>query len=363
MGRAVELAGAPEPSVLDGAVALALATSATLRLAEPPRGAGAEVVLAAAQLSRSEAAVAAARAALAGTGPVELSLPPPQAGSHALSVRAPGAVARIATSLCWPLALAGGRSELRLRGPNHGGASPGFHDLTLAWAAQAARFGLRAALELRAAAFAVDPADQGELVLTLEPLEALTPVQLAHRGLLRQVTLLAGSGASAHDEARRALEEALRLLRLQGVNAEAERVPLPPPRLSGSRRWVLTAIADLEHVVVSTSASPEGAPDPGPGSAGEPEALGARVASALDSFLSAQGALDGAAAERLLLPAILCAAGLGSGRPSPSRCLLTTTEVTPAQIALAALAHTVLPVRAALDGPAGSPGILATAPV
>lgn len=363
MARTVELARAPEPSVLDGAVALALATGAALRLAEPPRGAGAEVVLAAAQLSRNEAVVAAARAALSGRGPVEISLPPPQPGVHALSLREPGAVARIATSLSWPLALAGGRSELRLRGPNHGGSAPGFHDLTLAWSAQAARFGLRSALELRAASFAVDPPEHGEVSLSLEPLASVTPVQLAHRGLHRQVTILAASGASAHDEARRALEEALRLLRLHGVNAEGERVPLPPPRLNGSRRWVLTAVVDLEHIVVSSSATPDGSTSPGPGSAGEPEALGARLASAVDAFLSSHGALDGAAAERLLLPAILCASGAGSGNPPPSRCLLTTTEITSAQIALASLAHTLLPVRAAVDGPPGSAGVLATAPV
>lgn len=360
MARTVRLAKAPEAALLDGAVALALSCGAVLHLDDAPQGAGAEVIAAAAQLSGGEPAAAAALRALARGGPVDVELAPPRAGQHALALREPGAVARAVTALSWPLALAGGRSEVVLRGPNHGGSAPGFHELSLAWAAQAARFGLRAALELRAAAFPADPPEQGEIALALEPLGALTPVQLSHRGLLRQVTLLAASGSGAHQESRRALEEGLRLLRLHGVNAEGDRVPLPPVRTPGPRRWSLTAVAEFEHGVASASAAPEGASLPGPGGAGEPEALGARVASAIDSFLSGRGALDAAAAERMLVPAILCAAGAGAG--PAARCHFTTAEVTPAQLSLAALAHTLYPVRAAIDGAPGEPGVIAAAP-
>ncbi|HXN84373.1 MAG TPA: RNA 3'-terminal phosphate cyclase [Myxococcales bacterium] len=373
MERILELPEAPPAALLDGAIAIALAAGVTLRLEPPLDGAGAEVVQAAAMLSGDDAAVEAVRAALARRGRVDIDLPRPRPGVHSLSLREPSSVARVATALSWPLGLLGRPSELRLRGINHCAGAPGFHELSLSWVLQASAFGLRARLELRGAAFAGDPPEQGELLLTLDPAPALTPLHLAHRGLLRQVTVLGASGSAGHDDVRRAVDEAVRLLRLHGVNASGERVPLPLVHSGGTRRWVLTAVAELENSVVSVSAVP--APGaarlqagigagggPAAGSDREPEALGAHAAGALNAFLSSRGALDGPAAERMLVPAILCASGLGARAGPPPQCHFSTTEVTAAQVALAALAHTVLPVRAAIDGLPGEEGVVVVAP-
>jgi RNA 3'-terminal phosphate cyclase len=373
MERILELPEAPPAALLDGAIAIALAAGVTLRLAAPLDDAGAEVVQAAAMLSGDDTATDAVRAALARQGRVDIDLPRPRPGAHSLSLREPASVARVAMALSWPLGLLGRPSELRLRGVNHCSAAPGFHELNLSWVPQASAFGLRARLELRGAAFAGDPPEQGELLLALDPAPALTPLHLAHRGLLRQVTVLGASGSAGHDDVRRAVDEALRLLRLHGVNASGERVPLPLAHSGGTRRWVLTAVAELEHSVVSVSAVPVPGParssagiGPGSGSAAgsdrEPEALGARAADALNAFLSSRGALDGPSAERMLVPAILCAAGLGARAGPPPQCHFSTTEVTAAQVALAALAHTVLPVRAAIDGSPGEEGVVVVAP-
>jgi RNA 3'-terminal phosphate cyclase len=378
MERILELPEAPPAALLDGAVAIALATGVTLRLEPPLDDAGAEVVHAAAMLSGEDAAAEAVRGALARRGRVDIELPRPRPGVHTLSLREPSSVARVATALSWPLGLLGRPSELRLRGVNHCAGAPGFHELSLSWALQASAFGLRARLELRGAAFAGDPPEQGELLLALDPAPALTPLHLAHRGLLRQVTVLGASGSAGHDDVRRAVDEALRLLRLHGVNASGERVPLPLAQPGGMRRWVLTAVAELEHSVVSVSvvsASVAPAPaaarlpagivaggGPAPGTDREPEVLGARAAGELNAFLSSRGALDGPAAERMMVPAILCAAGLGARAGPPPQCHFTTTQVTAAQVALAALAHTVLPVRAAIDGLPGEEGVVVVAP-
>jgi RNA 3'-terminal phosphate cyclase len=380
MERVLELPEAPAEALLDGAIALALATGATLQLATMPAGADLEIVAAAARMS-GEAAESALRSALAGSGPIRIALPRPRAGSYSIELREPTAAARVAAALSWPLSLLGRPSELRLRGPNHSAGAATFHDLRLAWAPLAAAFGLRAHLELRAAAFAWDPPEQGELVLSLDPAPALTPLHRAHRGLLRQVTLVGASGAGGQKEALRASDAAERKLRLRGVNADAERVPLPlppsaPQHGNPSRRWALTAVAEFEHAVVSMSGVPQAAspsarlPAAAPGATGsteaadaaESESVGGRVADALSRFLSSRGALDGRAAERALIPAILCAAGLGARAGPPPLCHFTTTEVTVAQVALAALAHKVVPVRAVIDGAPGEEGVVVVAP-
>jgi RNA 3'-terminal phosphate cyclase len=380
MERVLDLPEAPPEALLDGALALALATGATLQLATKPAGADLELIAAAARMS-GEAAESALRSALNGSGPVRIALPRPRAGSYSIELREPTAAARVVAALSWPLSLLGRPSELRLRGPNHAAGAATFHDLRLAWAPLAAAFGLRAHLELRAAAFAWDPPEQGELVLSLDPAPALTPLHRAHRGLLRQVTLVGASSAGGQKEALRASDAAERKLRLRGVNADAERVPLPlppsaPQHGNPSRRWALTAVAEFEHAVVSMSGVPQAAspsawlPSAGPGATGpteaadaaESESVGTRVADALSRFLSSRGALDGQAAERALIPAILCAAGLGARAGPPPLCHFTTTEVTLAQVALAALAHRVVPVRAVIDGAPGEEGVVVVAP-
>src|SRR5205823_12495573 len=124
--------------------------------------------------------------------------------------------------------------------------------------------------------------------------------------------------------------------------AEAERVPLPlAPGAQGRSRWAITATAEFEHSVVSIS------------ELGPAMSVGERVAERMDRFLSRRGAVDGSTAERLLLPSLLCAAGLGARAGPPPRCHYTTSELTQELVELATLAHTVVPVRAVADGALG----------
>ena len=96
----------------------------------------------------------------------------------------------------------------------------------------------------------------------------------------------------------------------------------------------------------------------------DPEAAGPgeRLAGRLSGWVESRGALDGPAAERALLPAILCAASAGARAGSPRSSAFTTSEVTPSLLALARLAHLLLPVRAVVDGEAGGEGRVAVAP-
>ena len=372
MRTPVDLGEAPPQSLFDGALGLSLSTGVPLRLHGPIVGADAELVLSAARLG-AEGPVDVLRTQLGREGPLELQLPRPRAGLHLLEMREPAAVARALWTFAWPLALLGKQSELRLKGPNHCEGAPTFHDLRLAWAPLAARFGLKVKLELPLAGFG---AESGELCAQLDPAPALTPLHLVHRGLLRQVTLVAAS-AGSHREPVEAAEEAQRRLRAHGVIAEIERVPLPQQSWSSlearleprSRRFSLTAVAEFEHTIVSVSALGPGREVPALLREGEdPEALeapaaGERVAERLAKFLACRGAIDARTAERLLLPALLCAAGLGARAGTPPSCHFTTSEVTDGLLSLATLSRKMLPVRAVVDGALGEEGVVVAAPL
>ena len=349
----IELGEAPAPAVLDGALGLALATGVPLRLTSPLTGADLLVALAAVKLGGEAGAVEAARELLSKPG-AELSLPHPRAGLHLLDLQEPGAVARALCALVWPLALLGKPGELRLRGPNHSDGAPTFHDLRLGWVPLAARFGLKLSVDLTQTAFATD---DGELVATLDPAPALTPLHLVHRGLLRQVSIIAAVAGGRHESALEAAEQGVRALRRRGVIAEAERVPLPVAQ--GRSRWALTARAEFEHSVVSVSELGPATPAPGGGDA---EAIGDRLAQRLAHFLQRRGAVDAATAERLLLPSFFCAAGLGARAGTPPSCHYTTSEITAALLELATTARRALPVRAVVDGAQGDEGMIAVAP-
>src|SRR5207245_2672392 len=191
----VELGEATAPSLLDGALALALATGAPLRLVGPLNGADAALVMAAARIGDA-ATAEATRAALGRTGPVE-------------------------------------------------------------------------------------------------PAPALTPLQLVHRGILRQASLVAATAQGRDDDPLRAAQAAARKLRAHGVIAEPERVPLPHPQGSRGGRWALTAVAEFEDSIFTASALGARRERPellGPQPKAPPEEAGERVAERLGRFLAAGGA-------------------------------------------------------------------------
>ena len=342
----------PPPALIDGAIGLALATGAPLRVHGPLATADLAVALAAVKLGSDAAAVEAARDALAKPGIHELPISPPRPGVHVLELAAPCAVARALWTVPWSLALLGKPSTLHLRGPNPAEGTPSFHELRLGWARMAAQFGLRISLELTQAGFGDDA---GSVVANIEPAPAFTPLHAVHRGLLRQVSVIAAVGGGRHESALEAAQQAVRTLRRQGVIAEAERVPLPLSSSAQARaRFAITATAEFEKSLVTVSELGQWG--------GDASAVGGRVADRLGTFLRRRGALDAAMAERMLLPSFLCAAGLGARAGTPPTCHYSTSEVTSALLELATLARQVLPVKAVVDGAQGEEGVVVVAP-
>src|SRR3954469_24342329 len=230
MRHLVELGEAPSPAVLDGALSLALATGATVRLVGPLTGADAALVLAAARIGDAEK-LEEARAGIARAEPIELAFGHARAGVHLLDLPDDGAVARALWSFAWPLALLGRPSELRLSGANHTDGVPTFHELSLAWAPLAARFGLKASLELLRAGF---NGETGEIAALLDPAPALTPFHVVHRGILRQVPLVAATAEGRDEEPLRAAQAAARTRPPQGGGCRGE-MKVPSASLSPIR--------------------------------------------------------------------------------------------------------------------------------
>src|SRR5207245_7721863 len=152
----------------------------------------------------------------------------------------------------------------------------------------------------------------------LPPVPSLIPFRQVHRGILRQVTVVAAWGGGRYDAALEAAQQVVRAMRRRGVIAEAERVPLPLPSSSTARsRWAITATAEFENSVVTVSALGQAPALVGP-------EQGDQVAERLSRFLARRGVLDSVMAERLLLPAVLCAGGLGARAGTPPSCHYTT---------------------------------------
>jgi RNA 3'-terminal phosphate cyclase (ATP) len=232
-------------------------------------------------------------------------------GSWDLDIGTAGSTPLLFQTLCWPLALAGGESTLTLRGGTHLQNSPTFHYLAMVWAPAVARLGFRFDLELQMAGFY--PEGGGVMSARVHPAHAMPPLDLRHRGTLREVEVLAMVGGLGFDVADRLAAGALRRLRDMGVAAQATKVPVPA-RLSAGSHLLLTAQFDRTRG--------------GVGEIGERGAPAERVAEiavrSFAAFLRGGAAVDRFLGDQLLLPAALLAAG----RVPPAEGMVPATRYT-----------------------------------
>jgi len=251
-----------------------------------------------------EAARAAARlcdAEVSGdeVGSDHLSFAPrraPAAGEWTFDIGTAGSTPLLFQTVCWPLALAGAPSSLVLRGGTHQDHAPTFHYLALVWAPAVARLGFRFALELQAAGFY--PEGGGEFTARVEPAHPMPPVDLRHRGTLRDVDVVSMVSGLGFEVADRQAERALRRLREAGIAADAERLPLPA-RVSKGAHVLLVASFERTRAGFGAVSARERSS----------EQLADDAADALRTHLRGGAALDPHLGDQLLLPAALVAAG------------------------------------------------------
>jgi RNA 3'-terminal phosphate cyclase (ATP) len=261
-----------------------------------------------------------------------------------------GSTPLLLQTLCWPLALAGGPSTLTLRGGTHQDHAPSFHYLALVWAPAMARLGFRVELGLQAAGFY--PEGGGEITARVEPARAMPPLDLLHRGTLRDVEVVSMVGGLPYEVAERQAVRAVRQLRALGVAAETERLPVP---VRGSRGSHVLVVASFERIRSGHGAI--GGRDQAPEQAAD------AAAEAFRDHLERGGAVDPHLADQLLLPAALLAAGrvaLPQGLVPVTR--YSTSTVTPHLLTNAAVIRRFLDVEIAILGRAGDLGEIRVQP-
>ncbi|HZZ84492.1 MAG TPA: RNA 3'-terminal phosphate cyclase [Anaeromyxobacteraceae bacterium] len=217
-------------------------------------------------------------------------------GDHTFDVGTAGSTPLLFQTLCWPLALAGGASNLTLRGGTHQDYSPTFHYLALVWAPAVARLGFQFRLGLRVAGFY--PEGGGEFSAVVEPAHPMPPLDLRQRGTLREVEVVSMVAGLDFQIAERQAARAVKRLRDQGVSAEASCVPVPARLSTGAH---LMVVGHFERSRSGHGAIADGnAP---------PERTADEVVSDFHEFLSGAGAVDVHLGDQLLVPAALVAAG------------------------------------------------------
>jgi len=268
----------------------------------------------------------------------------PAAGEWSFDIGTAGSAPLLLQTLCWPLAVAGGDSQLTLRGGTHQDHSPSFHYLALVWAPALARLGFPVDLSLQAAGFY--PEGGGEFTAVVRPAHPMPPFDLRHRGTLLDTevfSLVAGVELSV---AERQAERASRRLREMGVAAEARCVPVPARLSRGSHLLIIASFERTRsgHGAVSAQGR-------------NPEAIADAALDSLSAFLAGRSAVDRHLGDQLLVPAALLAAGLVTPPPGVVPVTrFTVCEVTKHLTTNAEVVRHFLPVHIEIGGREGEEG-------
>jgi RNA 3'-terminal phosphate cyclase (ATP) len=234
----------------------------------------------------------------------------------AFDIGTAGSTPLLFQTVCWPLALAGGVSGLTLRGGTHQDHAPSFHYLALVWAPAVARLGFHFTCELTEAGFY--PEGGGEFTARVEPAHPMPPLDLRHRGTLLDVEIVSMVAGLGFEVADRQAARAHRGLRDLGIEAQAERVPVPSRASRGGHVLIVSSFERTRAGHGAVSARER-----------SPEETADLAVKAFGSYLAGGAAVDRHLGDQLLLPAAFAAAGLVPAPPGvvPST-RFTVSEVT-----------------------------------
>ncbi len=253
-------------------------------------------------------------------------------------------------TLCWPLALSGVPTQLRLLGGTHQDHSPSFHYLALVWAPAVARLGFPFELSLQRAGFY--PEGGGEFTATVQPSRAMPALDLPHRGTLLEAEVLSFVSGVEFSVGEQQADRAERRMRETGVACQARAVPMPGGPSRGSH---LLVVARFEKIRSGHSATSEGGR--------EPDRTADAAVAAFSRFLDRHGAVDPHLADQLLVPAALVAAGRVPRPPAVDLATrFTVGEVTRHLATNAEVVRAFLPVEVQIEGAEGGEGTVTVRP-
>lgn len=286
---------------------------------------------------RAVAALCAARVEGDEVGSRTLSFMPtglPRPGDYGWDVGTAGAVSLIVQTVLWPLALAEGRSTVRLSGGTHVEASPPVDYLQQVYLPLLAELGLDARIEIEQ--WGYYPRGGGVIHVEVRGPTTLRGLTLTERGALRGVSAYSIVSNLPEHIARRQAERADFLLRKQGIKPVVE-IHTPPSPGQGTAVWIR---AEYRHARAGFTAY---------GRLRKPaEAVAEEACKAFVHYHRRQMPVDAHLGDQLLLPLALAAAH------SPSE--YAVEAVTAHLLTNARIVEQFLNVRIEIEGQEGQAG-------
>jgi len=223
---------------------------------------------------------------------------PPQAGEYVFDVTeargsgSAGATTLILQTVLLPLALAGGESQVTIRGGTHAPFSPPFPYIHHVYLPTLWRMGVRAQVELRR--YGWYPAGGGEIALKIQSNgNTLRPITLTERGQLRQIRGTAAVSNLPSHIAQRMANRAMNVLKDAGIQSRVEAAHV---EATGPGAGIFL-IAEYEHSASGfTAYGRKGLPS---------ERVADSACHDLIAYHRSNAATDMHLADQLVLPAVL----------------------------------------------------------
>lgn len=257
-----------------------------------------------------------------------------EAGRYRFDLPSGGAPTLLGQAVATALGLAESPSAVSVAGPTHVPASPPFHFLARHWSALVGGAGLDVEYRLERAGF--HPPAGGEHAASVQPWRRPGALELEARGDLESVVASVGVARLAEDVASRTMAAVChRLWETRRIEAERRQESFA----SASPGCFLMLEATFQRGRAAWCVLGERGVTP--------EQLGDRTARRLLAFLEGDAAVDAAAADQLVVPAVLAG---GGGR-------IATPSLTPHLLGVVDTAQRFgVPVR--VSGRRGGPGLV-----
>jgi len=327
--------------VLRTSLALALITGRPLRVTRIRAGRK-KPGLAAQHLRAVEASCAICRGHVEGAalGSTEIAFVPGKVvpGPYTFEIGTAGATSLVLHTLYLPLALAGGPSELTIRGGTHVAWSPSFHYLRDQWRPALALLGLDVELEIRRAGYY--PKGGGEILARVFHRDKVKPLKLERESPPATANITIVTTRLPDHVAERQAKSARALLEKEGLEIAV-----------GTEGYDGVAPGTATHVRIPTGQG--GGMFTSLGERGLPaEKVGTRAAEQAIAFAQSDAAVDKYLADQLILPLAL-AEGTSE---------YTTHEITDHLVTNADIVSEFLPIDIDIVGAKGARGRVTITP-
>ena len=260
-------------------------------------------------LAAAEVCSASVDGAVIGSQALSFKPGPICGGNYSFAIGTAGSCTLVLQTILPALWFADGPSQVTVSGGTHNSMAPPADFLCRAWLPLVRQMGAVTELELKRHGFC--PAGGGELVATVTPTPALTPLSLGSRGEIRKIRAEAIVAGVPYGVARRELE------RICGQIAYVDTRVRELPAREGPGNAVLI---EIEHDGVTEIFS-------GFGEKGTPaETVADRVARQARHYLASQACVGEHLADQLLLPLALAGGGAFT-TTTPSGHLRTNAQV------------------------------------